>query len=86
MKVMSPVLAHCMLDVGQGDKLELGFVDDDAVGPLAPHFGLKDLDIDPDLLLKVELESQDCDKEFKNIGNAGLICPLDACIQQVFDL
>ena len=60
MKVMSPVLAHCMLDVGQGDERELGFIDNDIIGPQASHFGSKDLNVGLDLLLKVELEGQNC--------------------------
>ena len=64
----------------------MGFVNDDAIGLQAPYFGSKDLDIGPDVLLKVELEGQKCKKEFENIGGAGPICTLDDGIQQAFNL
>ena len=75
-----------MLDVGRTDEHELGFVNDDTIGLQAPHFGSKDLDIGPDVLLKVELEGQKCNEDFENIGGAGPICTLDDGIQQVFNL
>lgn len=85
-KLMPPVLAYCMLDVGQGDKHELGFINYDAIGLQTPHFGSKDINVGPYLLLKVDLEGQNCNKEFENTGGAGQICTLDDCIQHVFDL
>ena len=64
----------------------MGFVNNDAVGPQASHFSTKDFDIGPDLLLAIELEDQNCNEEFENIGGVGPIGALDDRVQHVFKL